>query len=100
MEVVFGGRSGYIADDSDGQDTATAALPMVTTGDGVWGSDEPEFERFVDRRYSYRVTRGDGSINWATDMFSRQQVGTGDIDPRGPATAARQTSSTGVRAAQ
>lgn len=83
VDVVFGGPTGYIADDGDGQDTATAPLPMVMTGDGVWSCDQPGFDGFVDRRYSYRVTRDDRSTNWATDMFSRQQVGTGDFDPRG-----------------
>lgn len=83
VEVVFGGPTGYIADNGQGQDTSTAPLPMVLAGDGIWSSDQPGFAGFVGRRYLYRVTRQDGSINWATDMFSRQQVGTGDIDPQG-----------------
>jgi 1,4-alpha-glucan branching enzyme len=83
VEVVLGGPTGYTADDGDGQDTNTEPLPMFLTSDGIWGTDQPGFAGFVDRRYMYRVTREDGSINWATDMFSRQQVGTGDIDPQG-----------------
>jgi 1,4-alpha-glucan branching enzyme len=83
VEVVFGGPTGYIADDGEGQDTGTALLPMVLAGNGIWSIDELGFAGFVDRRYLYRVTRDDGSIHWATDMFSRQQVGTGDIDPQG-----------------
>jgi 1,4-alpha-glucan branching enzyme len=83
VDVVFGGSTGYIADDGDGQNCSTAPLPMVPTGDGIWSCDQPGFDGFVDRRYLYRVTRDDGGTNWATDMFSRQQVGTGDIDPRG-----------------
>ena len=83
VEVVFGGPTGYIADDGDGQDANTEPLSMSLTSDGIWSTDQPGFAGFVDRRYMYRVTREDGSINWATDMFSRQQVGTGDIDPQG-----------------
>lgn len=83
VEVVFGGPTGYIADDGDGQDTDAAPLAMVLGADGIWSVDEPGFAGFVDRRYLYRVTRDDGSVHWATDMFSSQQVGTGDIDPQG-----------------
>jgi 1,4-alpha-glucan branching enzyme len=83
VEVVFGGPTGYIADDGDGHDPVLAALPMVKNGDGVWACDQPGFDAFVGHRYMYRTTRDDGSTNWATDMFSRQQVGTGDFDPKG-----------------
>ncbi len=55
----------------------------ICSGDGFWMSDQPGFDGFVNRRYLYRVTRDDGSTNWATDMFSRQQIGTGDLDPQG-----------------
>lgn len=83
VDLVFGGPTGYIADDGDGQDTATAPVPMVLGDDGLWSVEMVGFAGFVDRRYLYRVTREDGSIHWATDMFSRQQVGTGDTDPQG-----------------
>jgi 1,4-alpha-glucan branching enzyme len=83
VEVVFGGPTGYIADDGDGRDPAAAPLPMVEDGDGIWSVDQPDFDAFVGRPYMYLVTRDDGSSHWATDMFSRQQVGTGDSDPNG-----------------
>jgi 1,4-alpha-glucan branching enzyme len=82
VEVVFGGPAGYIADDGHGGDV-TNPLPLTQDRDGVWSTSAAGFAGFVDRRYMYRVTRDNGSINWATDMFSRQQVGTGDFDPQG-----------------
>src|SRR6202030_3984908 len=43
----------------------------------------PSFDTYVGARYLYRITRDDGSVHLATDMFSRQQCGTGDFDPAG-----------------
>ncbi len=83
VEVVFAGASGYVADDGDGADPTVARLAMVRDGDGLWSAEAADFAGFVGRRYMYRVTRDDGSVHWATDMFSRQQAGTGDFDPQG-----------------
>jgi 1,4-alpha-glucan branching enzyme len=60
-------------------------LTMSRTSDDreIWEAIAPDLVKFVGRRYLYRITREDGSINWATDMFSREQCGEGNIDPNG-----------------
>jgi 1,4-alpha-glucan branching enzyme len=86
VEVVFGGASGYIADDGHGEDPSLARLPLRPAGggqDGIWEVVCPGFAEWVGRRYLFRVTRDDGSIAWRTDMFSREQCGAGDVKPDG-----------------
>ncbi|OHV49429.1 alpha-amylase family glycosyl hydrolase [Pseudofrankia sp. BMG5.36] len=83
VEVAFGGESGYIADDGHGEDAAIAHLPMRPGPDGVWEASAEGFADWAGRRYLYRVTREDGSVAWRTDMYSRQQCGGGDVNPRG-----------------
>jgi 1,4-alpha-glucan branching enzyme len=85
VKVVFGGPSGYIADDGYGQDPELAPLAMARSAidSGVWEAVAGDFDSFIGRRYVFRVERDDGSINWATDMFSREQCGKGDQDPGG-----------------
>ena len=82
-QVVFGGASGYIADDGYGADAALAPLPMTRLPDGVWEAITGDSDALVGRRYMYRVTRDDGQAQWCTDMHSRKQCGGGDVDPRG-----------------
>ena len=83
VDVVFAGAGGYVADDGDGADPTVGPLALLHDGDGLWSAATADFAAFVGRRYMCRVTRDDGSVHWATDMFSRQQVGTGDFDPQG-----------------
>jgi 1,4-alpha-glucan branching enzyme len=85
VKVVFGGPSGYIADDGYGQDPELAPLAMTRSAadSDVWEAVAGDFDPFIGRRYAFRVERDDGSINWATDMFSREQCGKGDQDPGG-----------------
>jgi 1,4-alpha-glucan branching enzyme len=83
-EVVFGGPSGYVDDAGGGLDPALPALPMFRRAGGIWAvMVEAGFDEYIGRRYLYRVTRDDGRVVYATDMFSRQQAGTGDLDPGG-----------------
>jgi len=84
-EVVFGGASGYIADDGYGQDQTLSSLPMSRSADDaeMWEAVAPNFAEFVGRLYLFRIVRDDGSVNWATDMFSREQCGEGTVDPAG-----------------
>ena len=49
----------------------------------MWTAARPDFGSFVGRPYMYRVVRDDGSTAYATDMFSREQIGRGDFDPNG-----------------
>jgi 1,4-alpha-glucan branching enzyme len=83
VEVAFGGESGYIADDGQGEDVGAARLPMRPGPGGVWEAAADGFAGWAGRRYLYRVTREDGSVGWRTDMYSRQQAGGGDVNPRG-----------------
>jgi 1,4-alpha-glucan branching enzyme len=83
VEVVFGGASGYIADDGHGAMPDLAPVPMEPAGAGLWQATLPGYERFAGRHYLYRVTRDDGQIGWSTDMYSLKQAGSGDFDPRG-----------------
>jgi 1,4-alpha-glucan branching enzyme len=81
--VIFGGPSGYIADDGYGVDATLPHLPMTRDPDGVWEVITSDPDRLVGRRYMYLVTRDDGQPQWCTDMHSREQCGCGDIDPQG-----------------
>jgi 1,4-alpha-glucan branching enzyme len=80
MEVVFGGDSGYIADDGYG---GGETLPMERIGDGLWRAAAADFDAFVRRRYMYRVIREGGLPAMRTDMYSLHQIGSGAFNPRG-----------------
>jgi 1,4-alpha-glucan branching enzyme len=90
VEVVFGRvGSGYIADDGTGIDPARPVLPLKKGEDGVW-SASPEshrqlekFDDYVGAPYMYRIRKEGGSIAYRTDMYSRLQIGKGDINPHG-----------------
>jgi 1,4-alpha-glucan branching enzyme len=83
VEVVFGGASGYIADDGEGVDPALAALALRRDGAGLWSAVDDDFAAYVGRSYMYRVTRDDGQVVYRTDMYSLRQSGSGDVDPGG-----------------
>ena len=80
MEVVFGGDSGYIADDGHG---GGETLPMERIGDGLWRAEAADFDALVGRRYMYRVTSEGGLPAMRTDMYSLHQIGSGAFNPRG-----------------
>ncbi|HEX5619044.1 MAG TPA: alpha-amylase family glycosyl hydrolase [Solirubrobacteraceae bacterium] len=80
VEVVFGGDSGYIADDGFG---GGETLPMERIGDGLWRAEAPDFDAFAGRRYMYRVNREGGLPAMRTDMYSLHQIGSGAFNPRG-----------------
>jgi 1,4-alpha-glucan branching enzyme len=83
VQVVFGQPGGYIAHDGYGTDPGQPAIPLSQGSPGIWTATSSAFDRMVGAFYMYRITRPDGSVNWATDMFSRQQCGMGDFDPGG-----------------
>jgi 1,4-alpha-glucan branching enzyme len=85
VNVVFGGPSGYIADDGYGRDPELAPLAMSPSRHDpeVWEVVAASFDAFVGRRYMFEVVRDDGTINFATDMFSRRQCGEGYEEPAG-----------------
>jgi 1,4-alpha-glucan branching enzyme len=75
---------GYVYDDGRG---VAAAIPMQRGDDGVWSAeiaDQPGvagLERCDHSLYMYRITRDDGTIAYRTDLYSRCQIGSGDVDP-------------------
>jgi len=93
VEVVFAPfdlsgstPTGYIADDGTGIDPAAAVLPLASKGGGIWESDPgttPDFEAYRDRLYMYRITNEQGAATYKVDIFSRNQVGRGGINPGG-----------------
>ncbi len=83
VAVVFGLPGGYIADDGYGADPARPAVALAPGPDGTWSALLPDFGALAGSGYMFRIVRPDGSVNWATDMFSRQQAGLGATDPGG-----------------
>ena len=90
VEVVFGtAASGYIANDGSGIDPKRPVIPLQRGADGVWtatAAERPElarFEDFVGAPYMYRIRKEGGAVAYRTDMYSRLQIGKGDVNPRG-----------------
>ena len=77
-------EGGYIWDDGRG---VSAVIPMHRDQDGVWSTDLADSPDLVDFRpcdhtlYMFRITKDDGSIAYRTDLYSRCQIGSGDVDP-------------------
>lgn len=83
VEAVFGGQSGYIADDGSGIEGPP--VPLIRHGN-LWLSDAdrtPEYATFVRRPYMFRIVREQGDITYRTDIYSRSQMGRGEFDPEG-----------------
>lgn len=87
VEVVFGGTSGYIADNGAGIDNNRASLPMSRQADGIWQTNRvaslSDFSAFDRLPYMYRVTKADGRVEYKTDLYSRCQMGKGRKNPNG-----------------
>jgi 1,4-alpha-glucan branching enzyme len=85
VEVVFGDRTnGYIADDGHGIDPARAPLPLIKGADGIWETDTiADFAAHEGLPYMYRVRNAQGRTVYRTDLFSRQQIGSGTQNPNG-----------------
>jgi 1,4-alpha-glucan branching enzyme len=96
VEVVFapfdlaaGSPTGYIADDGTGVDVASAVVPLVSKGGGVWESDiarTPSLANFGDymnRLHMYRITNEQGTPTYKVDIFSRNHPGRGGTNPGG-----------------
>jgi 1,4-alpha-glucan branching enzyme len=82
VEVVFGNEQhGYIADDGTGIDTTRPAVAMRKQKDGVWQSDAVDVP--FRTPYMFRITRANGDVRFRTDLYSREQIGRGDVDPHG-----------------
>ena len=85
VEVVFGKpANGYVADDGDGIDPARTALALTKGADCIWQSTVlPDFSAFEGVPYMYRIKNAQGETVYRTDIFSRNQIGRGGIDPGG-----------------
>lgn len=81
-------KGGYVFDDGRG---VAAVVPMHRDDEGIWSTtpaDLPDggaLEKLDHTLYMYRITRDDGTVAYRTDLYSRCQIGSGDVDPaRGP----------------
>ena len=90
VEVVFGdAATGYIADDGTGIDPRRPVIKLDRAADGIWlatpdtATELAHFEDFAGAPYMYRIKREDGSVAYRTDLYSRAQLGRGDVNPEG-----------------
>lgn len=88
VEVVFGGSSGYIADDGSGIESHLGPFPMFCREEGVWQTDTSnpslaDFSKLDHRPYMFRVTKDNGKVVYRTDLYSRCQIGRGQFNPQG-----------------
>ncbi len=86
VEVVFGNNSsGYIADDGTGIDSTRPPVAMSRQPDGVWQTNSEtalaDFTAYGRSPYMFRVTKDDGNVAYKTDLYSRCQIGKGQIRP-------------------
>lgn len=87
VEVVFGGTSGYIADDGSGIDSSRGASALSRQENGIWqtngtnASALANFSNFDHLPYMYRITKQGGRVEYKTDLYSRCQMGQGRINP-------------------
>lgn len=90
VEVVFGTRAtGYIADDGSGIDPSMPVIALVKGADDVWSAGPAQyevlrnFERLVGAPYMYRIKKQGGTVAYRTDLYSRAQIGCGNVNPAG-----------------
>jgi 1,4-alpha-glucan branching enzyme len=88
VDIVFGGESGYIADDGTGIDVSVGTFSLTPYENGIWRTDvrEPklaDFSKLVHKPYMFRVTKDNGQVAYRTDLYSRCQIGEGNLDPKG-----------------
>ena len=88
VELVRGETAGgYIWNDGGG---VTATIPLRRGEAGIWTTDVADdaalgdFANFDHTPYMFRITRDDGSIAYRTDLYSRCQIGSGDVNPEAP----------------
>jgi 1,4-alpha-glucan branching enzyme len=100
VEVVFGGESGYIADDGFGMDSdpSFSPIPMSLQEDGVWQTEIlPNFSKYDHKPYMFRITKEGERVAYRTDLYSRCQIGSGKYDPEGAHFSGRHTDLDGTK---
>jgi 1,4-alpha-glucan branching enzyme len=97
VEVVFASfppapatPTGYIDDLGGGIDPAGLVIALIKNGStGTWEANPTttagldDFSAYMNRLYMYRITNEQGEKTYKVDIFSRNQVGRGDINPNG-----------------
>jgi len=88
VEVVFGGASGYIADNGRGIDPSLGEFSLFRQKNGVWQTDPNEsrflnFSEYNHKPYMFRITKEEGEVRYRTDLYSRCQIGQGNFNPEG-----------------
>lgn len=87
VDVVFGTpTNGYIANNGSGIDPLRPVTSLAKTAgvnwDGIWqGGPAGDFASYKSLPYMYRVLNAQGDTVYRTDIFSRSQIGRGDINP-------------------
>lgn len=86
VEVFFGNPArGFIANDGTGIDPTQPVITLSRLDDGVWeGGPQGDFEKFKSLPYMYRIENAQGQTVYRTDIFSRSQIGKGNINPLKP----------------
>ncbi len=79
---------GYIADDGFGINPNMPIFELIRKDNGCWFSDPhdsrlADFSTWLGVPYMYRITKDNGKVAYRTDIYSRCQIGHGDIDPKG-----------------
>ena len=87
VEVVWGDPAhGYIADDGTGIAATRPAVPLARGPDGIWQSAVlPDFEAHDRWPYMFRLVNAQGRTVYRTDLYAREQIGRGTVDPGGRA---------------
>lgn len=89
VKVVFGNlQSGYIANDGSGIDPVLGTFELTRGKDDIWKTKEDvlgleDFAKFDHKPYMFKINQEDGAIAYRTDLYSRCQIGKGNIDPDG-----------------
>src|SRR5262245_59030771 len=83
VEVVFANPAhGYIANDGTGVDPTQPIVGLSRMADGMWEGGPPgSFESFKGLPYMYSILNAQGQQVYRTDIFSRNQIGRGAINP-------------------
>lgn len=100
VEVVFGGESGYIADDGFGidKDHSFSPVSMSRQEDGIWQTEIlSNFSKYDHKPYMFRITKEDGRVAYRTDLYSRCQIGSSRYDPQGEHFSGKRTDLDGTK---
>ena len=87
VDAVIGERvGGYIRSDGRG---VKHAFKLTKGDDDIWLSDSADpaladFAQWDRQLYMFRIRKGDDSVTYRTDLYSRCQIGSGRKKPESP----------------